>query len=102
MKSSIRRTRHPLFLQFAFLLLKDCFQAAEILSSRAFCRQSCDRRFDKQAKFENILKSEIVQRVRQFFGLATRNKAAGAAPAHDQSFQLHRPESFANRWPADA
>jgi len=43
-----------------------------------------------------------MQRVCQFFGPSANNKAAGAMPAHDQSLQLHRPKSFANRCPADA
>src|SRR5207244_4847353 len=100
MKSRVCRASHALFLQFTFLLLKNGFQANEILASRAFCRQSRDRRFDKQAELENVMKREVVQRVCQFFRPAAGHEASRAMAADDQSLQLHRPKSLANRRPA--
>src|SRR5207249_7439671 len=101
MKSGVCRASHAIFLHFTYLLLKNRFQANQILASRAFRRQSRDRRFDKQAELENVMKREVVQRVCQFLRPAAGNEASRAVAAHDQPLQLHRPKSLANRRPAD-
>src|ERR1051326_1792100 len=83
MKSGIRRTRYPFFPQFAFLLLKDGFQAEQILAICTLRRQSCDRRFDKQTKLENILKREMMQCICKIFRRSSGNETAGAVAAHN-------------------
>src|SRR5215471_21522799 len=97
MEGGIRHTRHPLLLQFSFLLLKNGFQAEEIVTARAFRGQSGNRRLNQQTEFENVLKGEMMQGISELFRPSTGNEASRTAAAHDQPLQLHRTKSFANR-----
>ena len=100
MEGLIRQTRHSLFIHFFFLLLKDRFQAEQILTIRALRCQSRDRRLDEQSELENVLKGKMMQRLSQIFRLSTSNKIPGALAAHNQTPKLHHTKGFAKRRPA--
>jgi len=100
MEGCIRYARHSLLFQFFFLLLKDGFQAEQILTVRAFRCQSRDRRFDEQSEFENILKGEMMQGLSKIFRFSAGDEVSRTLAAHNQTSELHHSKSFAKRRPA--